>query len=190
MTERNNDMARNLIVAAVVALLMAGFVLAYALLVPGARARMGGMGMAEGGATVPPVKGYAEGEEILFLHAEASNQEIADMLTEMMGSTVLVVPSLANAPPAMLSDVYVFSNGVTGDGPFGFQPDVFDEPPPSEGYTPLRTVNKVAWRDPGAARELRSANEVREAANAGELTVQPTGAVVNMPLVTWPGGGR
>ncbi len=37
----------------------------------------------------------------------------------MMGSPVLVVPSLAKAPEEMLARVYVFTNGLTGDGPLG-----------------------------------------------------------------------
>ena len=58
---------------------------------------MGGMAAADA-PVVPPVAGYSEGEKILFLHTEASDTEIAKILTEMMGSPVLVVPSLAMAP--------------------------------------------------------------------------------------------
>lgn len=57
--------------------------------------------------TIPPVTGYSEGQEILFLHTEASDPDIAKILTDMMGSAVLVVPSLATAPQEMLSRVYV-----------------------------------------------------------------------------------
>jgi hypothetical protein len=191
--ERNSDMTRNLIVTVLVAVLMAGFVLAYTLLTP-ARAQMGdhanGMGMEAEGPQVPPVTGYAEGEEVLFLHTEASDPEIAETLTEMMGSPVLVVPSLADAPESMLANVYVFTNGIEGMGPMGFQPDVFDAPPETEGYSPLRSVNLVTWQDPASARELTSADEVLEAERQGELTIEQPGVVVNMPMVTWPGGQR
>ncbi|MEX2541442.1 MAG: hypothetical protein WD314_06520 [Trueperaceae bacterium] len=189
--ERHNDISRNLIVTTLVAVLMAGFVLAYALLAPGrAQAQMGGMGMQTEGPVVPPVKGYAGGEEILFIHTEASDGEIADTLSEMMGSPVLLVPSLAEAPQAMRANVYVFDNGVVGDGPFGFQPDVFDNPPPSEGYSPLRAVNVVTWQDEGEARELRSADEVLAVEERGDVSIEQTGAVANMPILTWPGGQR
>jgi hypothetical protein len=94
--EKRSEITRNLIVTGLVALLMAGFVLAYTLLAPGqARARMGGMGA--DGPFVPPVIGYTEGEEILFVHTEASAPDIARMLSDMMGSPVLLVPSLAEA---------------------------------------------------------------------------------------------
>ena len=195
-------MARNAIITALVATLMAGFVLAYTSLTstqaqPATVAmapirQADGMGaMAQGGPGVPPVKGYTEGQEIRFLHTEASDPQVADMLTMMMGgSPVLLVPALAQAPETMLATVYVFANGVRGDGPFGFQPDVFDNPPGTEGYSPLRAVHLVRWLNEQAARELRSAAEVMDAERRGEVRIERPGAVVNMPFLTWPGGQR
>jgi hypothetical protein len=141
-------------------------------------------------AGIPPVKAYTEGREIKFIHTEASDPKVAELLTQMMQSPVLVVPSLAQAPKEMLADVYVFKNGVRGDGPFGFQPDVFDNPPGTDGYRPLRSVLIVTWKNEKAARELKSAAEVKEAASKGEVTIERPGIVVNMPLLTWPGGRR
>ncbi len=81
-------------------------------------------------------------------------------------------------------------NGVRGEGPFDFQADVFDSPPGAEGYSPLRTLNLVTWKNEQAARELRSAAEVKAAAEKGEVTIERPGVVINMPLLTWPGGRR
>jgi hypothetical protein len=139
---------------------------------------------------VPPVFGYAEGQSIRFIHTEASDAQVAELLTEMMNSPVLVVPSLAETPAPMLAEVYVFTNGVRGEGPFKFQPDVFPDPPGTAGYRPLRAVNLVAWTDARRARLLTSAAEVRAARAAGEVTIERPGVVVNMPLLTWPGGRR
>jgi hypothetical protein len=72
----------------------------------------------------------------------------------------------------------------------GFQPDVFDNPPMTEGYGPLRAINLVTWQDEASAREIRSADELRSAEARGELTIERPGVVVNMPMVTWPGGQR
>jgi hypothetical protein len=142
-------------------------------------------------AGIPPVKGYIEGKEIRFIHTEASDPKVAGLLTEMMGSPVLVVPSLAQAPESTVATVYVFTNGVKrGEGPFKFQSDVFDNPPGTAGYTPLRVVHLVAWKNERAARELRTAAEVKAAETAGELKIERSGIVVNMPMLTWPGGRR
>lgn len=141
---------------------------------------------------VPPVQGFAAGEEILFLHTEASDSGIARTLTEMMRSPVLVVPGLASAGDALLAEVYVFTNGPQPDvqGPLGYQADVFDCPPGEACYTPLRRVNLVTWANPRQARILRSADEVTAALDAGELTAERPGVVVNMPITRWPGGER
>lgn len=168
-------MVRNLIVVGVVIVLMAGFALAYAFLTP---------------PRVPPVKGYLEGREIEFIHTEASDPKVARLLTDMMGSPVLLVPSLAQAPGAMLANVYVFTNGVKGSGPLKFQPDVFDHPPGGDGYRPLRGLTLVTWKNERSARELKSAAEVQEAETRGEVSIERPGVVVNMPLLTWPGGRR
>ncbi len=182
-------MRRNLTVAAVVAAIMAVFVLGYVALTGGAM--VGGMGAPPTQQTpVPPVKGYLDGMEIRFIHTEASDAQVADMLTRMMGSPVLVVPSLAQVPPAALANVYVFKNGVKGEGPFGFQPDVFENGPNRSGYSPLRSLNLVTWKDPSKARLLRSVEEVKAAQGAAEITIERPGVVVNMPLLTWPGGQR
>lgn len=168
-------MTRNLLVTALVALLMTGFVLV-------ARALTG--------AVAPPVKAYLDGKEVLFVHTEASDPQVADRLTKMKDSPVLVVPGLARAPAEMVATAYVFTNGVKGGGPFKFQADVFDNPPGTPAYSPLRRVVLVAWNDERSARLLKSADEVSAAIARGEVAATDTGVVVNMPLLTWPGGKR
>lgn len=141
-------------------------------------------------AELPAGKAYAEGKEIYFVHTEASDAGVADKLTAMMKSPVMLVPSLANVPDESLANVYVFTNGVTGSGPFGFQPDVFDNPPGTDGYTPLRRLNVVTWADESQARELKSADEVMAALAADQVAIEQPGVVINMPFVVWDGGKR
>jgi hypothetical protein len=140
--------------------------------------------------TVPAGLAYVDGQEIRFMHTEVSDPGVAEVLTKMMDSPVLVVPALAQAPDALLATVYVFKNGVKGMGPLGFQPDVFNNPPGSEGYSPLRKIVFITWKDESKARELKSLAEVVELEQAGELTLEASNVVVNMPFVTWPGGQR
>lgn len=168
-------MKRNLLVTAVVAVVIAGFVISARFLT---------------GSVVPPVEGYVAGQKIRFIHPEASDPEVAALLTNMMGSPVLIVPSLAQVPQEALANVYVFTNGIKGNGPFDFQADVFDHPPGSSGYTPLRALNLVRWKNEDAARLLTSAEEVDEAVAKGQLATERPGVVINMPLLAWPGGRR
>ena len=141
-------------------------------------------------AELPAGKAWADGKEIYFVHTEASNADVAQKLTDMMKSPVIHVPSLANIPAESLANVYVFLNGIQGSGPFGFQADVFDNPPGTKDYTPLRRLNVVSWTDEARARELKSAKEVLDAESAGEVTIEVTSEVINMPFVVWDGGQR
>ncbi len=142
----------------------------------------------------PPVEGFYAGSDILFAHTEASDEQIAEMLTTMMDSPVLIVPELADVPESARANVYVFTNGVTPEGamggPMGFQPDVFDSAPGDDDYSPLRAVNLVTWADGAEPRVLQSADEILAAEESGELTIEQSGVVVNMPVLTWPDGHR
>lgn len=139
----------------------------------------------------PLVKGFYEGGEVLFIHTEASDPDVAKILTEMMaGPLVVLVPQLAEAPEPLLANVYVFTNGIEGDGPFGFQADIFDAVPGDEDYRPLRAVNLVEWNEGVEARELRSVSELKAVEEKAEVTINQPGIVVNMPVLVWPDGSR
>jgi hypothetical protein len=140
--------------------------------------------------TIPAGMAYVDGQEIRFIHTEVSDSGVAEVLTKMMNSPVLVVPALAQVPDSSLATVYVFKNGVKGIGPLGFQPDVFDNPPGNEKYSPLRKILFVTWNDESKARELKSLADVLASEQAGEITLETSDVVVNMPFVTWPGGQR
>lgn len=152
------------------------------------------MPMSGDAPVVPPVTGYSEGETVLFMHTETSDPKIAQILTDMMGgSPVLVVPSLANAPREMLGRVYVFTNGGAGEGPrgpLGGQGDIFDHPPGTPGYSPLRQVVLVTWNDVQSARIMKSAAALQSAIESGAVSAEETNIIVNMPFLTWPGGKR
>jgi hypothetical protein len=141
-------------------------------------------------AQVPAGRAYAEGKEIYFTHTEASDQAIAEKLTNMMKSPVMYVPSLAKVPEESLANVYVFENGVQGKGPLGFQPDVFNNPPGTQGYSPLRQIILVKWADGAATSELKSVADITKAEAGGDLTTSKAGVVVNMPFMVWDGGKR
>lgn len=142
------------------------------------------------GGRVPPVQGFYEGKTVTFIHTEASDRSVAKKLTGMKGSPVLEVPELADVSASSLAKVYVFQNGVSGGGPFGFQPDVFDSAPGDPSYRPLRAVELVTWNPGIKPKVLTSAAEIETAMARGEIDIESSGVVVNMPFLTWPGGRR
>jgi len=141
-------------------------------------------------AEVPAGKAYANGETIYFTHTEVSDKDVATLLTTMMKSPVLHVPSLAQAPDAITSPVYVFKNGIAGSGPLNFQADVFENSPDDASYTPLRKIVFVTWKNESQAKELKSAAEIQTLVASGAVTLEKSGVVVNMPFITWKGGKR
>lgn len=157
---------------------------------------MGGMGASAPvtGVRLPPVVGLYRGREVVFVHPEASDGFVAGLLSGMMGgSPVLHVPELAEVPDSALAAAYVFENGLSPAehrGPFGYQPDVLDSVPGDPGYRPLREVHLVRWRPGAEPRLLTSVEDIQAARRAGEITVEPSGVVVNMPVIDWPGGQR
>jgi len=169
------DVARNIVVTVVVAAVMAIFVLGYTVAKP---------------PVEPSIRGYAEGQQIKFFHTEVSDAKVAKILTDMISSPVFAVPALAAVPQGALANVYVFTNGIKDGGPLKFQPDVFDNPPGTPGYSPLRALNLVTWKSGASPHVLKSAAEVKASASKGEVTITRPGVVVNMPLLTWPGGHR
>ena len=76
-----------------------------------------------------------------------------------------------------LAPIWTVTNGVAG------QHNIIDTVPGETGYTPLWQISKVTWKAGATRRVLRSADEVKQAAAAGEVTVARTSTVVNCPVL-------
>lgn len=142
--------------------------------------------------TISLIDGYYNGEKVYFIHTEVSDKQMADMLTMMVDSPTTYTPLLAKTPKEVLAKLYVFANGIEGTGkwgggPFGFQIDIFNSIPGESEYSPLREPHLVTWNEDATPRLLTSEEELLEAEANGELTIKPTGVVVNVPMIVWPG---
>lgn len=139
---------------------------------------------------IPTSVAYLEGEQIYYIQTEISDAGLAGVLTEKLKFPVVYVPVLTMSPYEVTSGVYVFKNGVEGDGPLGFQIDVLDNPPGTDGYTPIRRLYFVSWETGSTAREITSSAEINAAQAAGEISITESTIIANMPILTWPGGSR
>lgn len=136
---------------------------------------------------IPMAKAYENGNDIYLIATDASEAELAEQLTEITGFKVNVAPILAQTPEEAMGQVYVFRNGVEGDGPLGFQPAVVNAKPGDEGYSPLMRLNYIDWSSGSDPAVLRSVEEIMEAESSGQLAITETGAIVNHPAVMWDG---
>jgi hypothetical protein len=70
---------------------------------------------------IPLLKGYENGNEIYFIATDVSDEKTAADATNMTGFEVNYTPLLAQTPESVRTQAYAFTNGIAGDGPFGFQ---------------------------------------------------------------------
>ena len=136
---------------------------------------------------LPLVRGYANGNEVFYITTEVSDEKLAIYLTNLTKSRVVYTPSLKYAPPQSLANIYEFTNGIKGSGPEGFQPNIADSLPGDNKYSPLWKVNLVTWNNGTTPRELKSEDIVNAVTN-NEITIKPTGIIVNCPFVQWKDG--
>ncbi len=140
--------------------------------------------------TMPLIDGYYNREKVFFVHTEVSDKAMAEMMTMMINFPTLHVPDLKNMPPDEMSKIYVFTNGISGSGPYGggplmYQIDVFDSIPDQMGYSQFRVPHLVTWNENSTPRILISVDEIMEAESNAELTIQKTDNVVNVPMIVW-----
>ena len=144
--------------------------------------------------TMPMIDGYYNGEKVFFVHTEVSDKAMAETMTMMINFPTLHVPDLKNMSPDEMSNIYVFTNGISGSGPYGggpfmYQIDVFDSIPDQMGYSQFRVPHLVTWNENSTPRILISVDEIMKAESNAELTIQKTDNVVNVPMVVWKSDG-
>jgi hypothetical protein len=137
---------------------------------------------------IPLVKGYENGNEIFFIATDVSDMKTAEMATNLTGFKVNFAPLLAQTPETARGQAYVFTNGIEGKGPFGFQIPVLNAKPGDEGYSPLLQMNMVEWEQGATPKELKSAQEIMDAEKNGTITVNKTDIIVNHPAIKWQSG--
>ncbi len=139
-------------------------------------------------ATIPMHGGLHGGEGVFYIMTDSSDPEFAADVSERQGWRVELAPPIAGAPESSLQTIFIFTNGVRGDGLYGYQGEVFSSTPGEPGYGALNSVIKVAWKKGQNEAVLESAREVLDAEEAGRVTFDETGIVVNAPQIIWPGG--
>ena len=81
------------------------------------------------------------------------------------------------------SDLYVFTNGIEGTGPMGFQASIGSTNVGDEFYSPLWRIQAATWKDSSSADFLTTANGITSAGTKGYITTEVAGVIVNCPFV-------
>jgi len=140
-------------------------------------------------ATIPMHKGIYEGDQVLYIITDGSDEDYAKTITEKQQWNVEHAPVIANVPENTLQKLFVFKNGIKGDGIYGFQNDVFSSTPAQESkYSALNSIIEVTWKIGQKEIEFKSAADIIAAEEGGRVEFNETGIVLNTPQIVWPDG--
>ena len=124
-------------------------------------------------------RGFApDGSTVYYIATDTSSQDASNALG------VIYVPKTQNAlVSSAASDLYVFTNGITGTGPMGFQASIGSTNTGDEYYSPLWRIQAATWKDPNNASFLTTTSEITEHASEDHLTTAVAGFIVNCPFI-------
>ena len=140
-------------------------------------------------ATIPMHKGIYEGNQVLYIITDGSDEDYTKTLSEKQEWNVELSTVLSNAPEESLQKIFVFKNGIKGNGIYGYQDEVFSSTPSQESqYSALNSVIEVTWKNGQKEIVFESSNDIIAANESGRIEFNETGIVLNTPQIVWPDG--
>ena len=140
-------------------------------------------------ATIPMHKGIYGGSQVLYIITDGSDEDYAKTLTEKQGWNVELATSISKVPEEALEQLFIFKNGIKGDGIYGFQDEVFSSTPSQESeYSALNSVIEVTWKQGQKEIVFESSDDIITAKENGRIEFNETGIVLNTPQIVWPEG--
>ena len=124
-------------------------------------------------------KGFApNGDTIYYIATDASVEDVANDLG------VVFAPKTADTiSNAASSDLYVFTNGLEGNGPLGFQSSIGGTTTGDKFYSPLWRIQMATWTNADDAILVPSLSGLQQRASGGVIDTALAGAIVNCPFV-------
>jgi len=138
--------------------------------------------------TIPMHKGIHNGNEILYIITDASDKDYANIISEKQEWDIQLSKSLENIPENNLQKIFLFKNGLKGNGIFGFQSEIFSDTPEQLDYSPLRSIIEVTWKPGQKEIIFESVTDILDAEKSGRIKFSETNVIVNTPQIKWIGG--
>ncbi|MDH3500940.1 MAG: hypothetical protein OEL69_00315 [Nitrosopumilus sp.] len=139
--------------------------------------------------TIPMHKGFYNDQLIFYIITDSSDREFAKIISEKQEWQVQTAYPLTNIPEKTLQKIFVFTNGIQGDGFYGYQEEVFSSTPSQESeYSALNSIIEVTWKKGQNISLFESVDDVIDAHESQRVEFNETGIVLNTPQIIWPDG--
>jgi len=140
-------------------------------------------------AEIPLHKAFFDGKSVYYIITDTNDKTHAKAISEKQRWKVEIAPPLSKTPKESLSDVYMFLNGIEGNGTRGFQDEIFSSTPAqTEQYSAIRSVTHITWKDDQEPEVLDSVQKILDAQKEDKIELEKTNAIINMPQIVWPDG--
>lgn len=140
-------------------------------------------------AIIPMHQGIYEGNQVFYIITDGSDKDYIQTVSKIQEWNVEHALVLADIPENTLQKLFIFKNGVKGDGIYGFQSEVFSSTPSQElEYSALSSITEVTWKVGQKEIEFKSVADIIAAEEGGRIEFNETGIVLNTPQIVWPDG--
>ena len=136
-------------------------------------------------ASLPVLSGWFDGEEVFYITTDVSNAEVAQAKgANFAPRLAYALPAGKPAPgqPSSVDKVYAVTNFQQASI-FASAPFPMGSTSRETAYSPLWHMVKVSWAAGRTPQTLRSEEAVLAAAESGAVVLEPTGVVLNCPIV-------
>lgn len=137
---------------------------------------------------IPMHEGIVNGKMVYYIITDSSNSLVANTISDKQNWKVNVSPVLAHVPPTSFGNMFVFTNGITGNGTRGYQDDVLSFTPSDKQYSPLSKVVEASWNIGREPYTLNSTQAILDANMTGKIRLVVTDTIMNTPEIVWDNG--
>jgi len=137
---------------------------------------------------IPLHTGIVNGKTVYYIITDSSNNLEASAISDKQNWKVEISPVLAHVPSTSYGNIFIFTNGITGNGTKGYQNDVLSFSPSDDNYSPLSKVVEISWNVGRVPFILNSTQMILDANMTGKIKLTVTDTIMNTPQVIWEGG--
>ncbi|MGB9125139.1 MAG: hypothetical protein WA833_01640 [Nitrosotalea sp.] len=137
---------------------------------------------------IPMHEGIVNGKTVYYIITDSSNELVASTISDKQNWKVHISPVLAHVPSTSYGNMFVFTNGITGNGTYGYQDDVLSFTPSDKQYSPLSKVVEVSWNIGRGPFILNSTQAILDANMTGKIRLIVTDTIMNTPEIAWDNG--